>query len=82
MSTDDFTLDFEGGKYTAVYKDHRLTVLRYGEPWRDFVGDKFISTLIDEIKQSREDLANYDASLGLLGKQVDFMRVQLNSMGR
>jgi hypothetical protein len=43
------THDFENGKYTLQQNDEehgQVTVLRHGEPWRDFVGDKFIYQLV------------------------------------
>lgn len=41
------TLDLENGKYTLVLDDDtgKVTALRYGEPWREFVGDKFMYLL-------------------------------------
>lgn len=40
-------MDFEDGKYTLVLGEdgYTVTALRHGEPWRDFVGDSFISYL-------------------------------------
>jgi hypothetical protein len=39
-------LDFENGKYTlCLSEDGQVYALRYGEPWRHFVGDKFMYTL-------------------------------------
>ncbi|MDF2506296.1 MAG: hypothetical protein K0Q52_155 [Microbacterium sp.] len=43
------THDFENGKYTLQQNDEehgQVTVLRHGEPWREFVGDKFIYQLV------------------------------------
>ena len=50
--------DFEGGKYTLVLGENGYTVSanRHGEPWRDFVGDKFISALVQEFFDMKEEL--------------------------
>lgn len=43
-------LELEGGKYTYIeHDDGRQQVLRYGEPWRDVTGDKFIGALVYEL---------------------------------
>lgn len=41
--------DFENGKYTLIqYGNRGVEAHRYGEPWREFIGDKFIGDLVDE----------------------------------
>lgn len=42
--------DLDGGKYTVILNSdgYTVTALRHGEPWRDFVGDKFVSLLVQE----------------------------------
>lgn len=49
--THEQRLDFEDGKYTLILAENGYTVtaLRYGEPWRDFVGDSFISYLAQAV---------------------------------
>jgi len=52
-------LNFEDGKYTAWIPedldiDKVIYIWRYGEPWREFLGDKFISILLDEIAKHRK----------------------------
>lgn len=43
-------LDLENGKYTLIqFEDGTLEALRYGEPWRTFVGDKFIGCVAEEL---------------------------------
>jgi hypothetical protein len=50
-------VDVENGKYTVVFEeDGRLHVLRYGEKWRDCIGDKLILALAQEIETLREQL--------------------------
>lgn len=34
---------------------HTLVCLRYGEPWREFVGDKAIHALFDEVLRLRKE---------------------------
>lgn len=48
-------VEIEDGKYTyQFHPDGRSEVLRYGEPWRDVVGDKFIYCMAAEIEQLRQ----------------------------
>ncbi len=50
-------VDIEDGKYTYVFhEDGRSEALRYGEPWRDTVGDKFIYCMAAEIVDLREEV--------------------------
>lgn len=52
------TLTFENGKYTLVrHDDGRMEALRYGEKWRDLVGDKFINAMANEIDVLRNALS-------------------------
>lgn len=51
-------LTFEDGKYSLVrHDDGRLEALRYGEKWRDLVGDKFINAMANEIDVLRNALS-------------------------
>lgn len=48
----DETMDFEDGKYTLVLsEDGHVTALRYGQPWREFIGDKFIGNVVEKLFQ-------------------------------
>lgn len=45
------------GKYTiAQDKDGRLSALRYGEMWRDLIGDNMVLAMAYEIEALREKL--------------------------
>ena len=51
-------IDVGFGKYTVVFDDAtgKLSALRYGEPWRDLVGDNLIYWLSIELKKAREKI--------------------------
>lgn len=48
-------LDLAGGKYTVINDNGRLSVLRYGGPWRDqdLVGDDLVYSLFVELQEAR-----------------------------
>ena len=59
---DSNTVVIEDGKYTITgIETGRLEALRYGEPWRDLVGDKFVLSLAQEIQTLRAELAAANA---------------------
>lgn len=45
------------GKYTLIMEPMNMRALRYGEPWRDLVGDGFVMALGQEISALREALS-------------------------
>lgn len=53
-------MKFEDGKYEVVFDERGIPqqVLRYGEPWRDLVGDKFMYLVLNELKNMREDFTD------------------------
>lgn len=52
LALDITTID---GKYTVQMDEKgRLYALRYGEPWRDLVGDKLVLALASELEMLRE----------------------------
>lgn len=52
-------VDVDGGKYTVVQEpDGRLHALRYGQPWRDCVGDNLIFNLAFELDAARNKPLN------------------------
>lgn len=63
-------LDVYDGKYTLVWDDEtgHLQALRYGEPWRDLVGDGLVLALFQEVEGLRKKLAKpcLDPSYGRL----------------
>lgn len=62
--TDMLRVSTNDGKYTVVQDESgKLTALRYGEPWRDCVGDNLILMLAYELSECRialDRIAHYD----------------------
>ena len=50
-------------KYAAILEDGPLRATRYGEPWRDLCGDKFVYSLAAELHELRQ------AALGVVNDQ-------------
>lgn len=44
-------LTLDEGKYEVISEEGKILVLRYGEVWRDFTGDKFMYLLLEEIEE-------------------------------
>jgi len=52
ISTTEIDLD---GKYLFVESEgYKLECMRYGEPWRDFIGDKAVHRLFSEAIRLKE----------------------------
>lgn len=50
-------IELDGGKYTLIEKPTGTwEALRYGEPWRDLVGDNLIHFLICKVQELEEKL--------------------------
>ncbi len=50
-------IELDDGKYTYIrHDDGRQEALRYGEPWRDLVGDNLIGALASEIESLSEQV--------------------------
>lgn len=48
-------IELEGGKYTYVCDNNgKQEALRYGEPWRDLAGDKFVYCLAYRANELQE----------------------------
>lgn len=41
-----FELPIEEGKYTVLYDNGKIEILRHGEPWRNETGDGFLHALL------------------------------------
>lgn len=53
-------MDFDSGKYTVVYDNGRLKALRYGQPWRDLIGDNLVYAMLvkaSQLQAERDALA-------------------------
>lgn len=60
---DMLRVDVGGGKYTVIQDAvGRLFALRYGEPWRDLVGDNLVHAMACEIVTLREKLIELETS--------------------
>jgi hypothetical protein len=60
-------INLDDDKYTYVMDNGRQYVLRYGEPWKDLCGDKFVYAMACKI----EDLEDQIKSLKKKTKHVD-----------
>lgn len=49
MKTDIPNITIYDGKYTLIFEPTNMRALRYGEKWRDIIGDGFIMALGQEI---------------------------------
>ena len=49
-------MKFENGKYEVVFDENNVPqeVLRYGGPWRDILGDKFLALVLWELQELKE----------------------------
>lgn len=57
------------GKYTVVTPENpgeRLHALRYGEPWRDCVGDNLVHALAVELQESRDAQQDLIAQIAVM----------------
>ena len=51
------TIELDNGKYTVIYDENNqypMKCLRYGEEWRDLVGDNLIFWLCARIEELEE----------------------------
>ena len=56
-------IDLLDGKYTVINENGILKALRYGEPWRDLIGDNLISALVDYIEELEQQVKQNGSSL-------------------
>ena len=53
------TIELDNGKYTVMYDENNqypMKCLRYGEEWRDLVGDNLIFWLCAKIEELKEKI--------------------------
>jgi hypothetical protein len=55
------------GKYNVIMEDGgKLHALRYGEPWRDCVGDNLIYFLAAELEEARKEIIELNKTINAL----------------
>jgi hypothetical protein len=61
--------DFLDGKYTVIFDETtgRLSALRYGEPWRDLVGDAMVLAMLQRVDALQQEV-------GALQQRIDGMK--------
>lgn len=66
-------IDLCDGKYTLIYdfSTGQSECLRYGEPWRQLVGDKMVLACFDEIVELRQEVSQLRETLESLA--IDFI---------
>ena len=60
------TVKLDGGKYTIVYGEtdsYPVKCLRYGEEWRDLLGDNLIYWLCSRIEELEEKINHVSSNL-------------------
>lgn len=70
----------EDGKYTFINNNGAVTILRYGEVWRDESGDKALLSLLHEIEEMEAYIGalesiDFDTSCSPTPKKI----IQLNN---
>jgi hypothetical protein len=54
------TYSFENGKYVVEdHDDGSVLAKRYGEPWKDFTGDKLFYLMLARIEELEQELARF-----------------------
>lgn len=65
------------GKYTVVLEaDGKLHALRYGEVWRDLVGDNLVYSLAYELDEERSKNAQLEAEIERLKNELQNSGIQ------
>lgn len=66
------TTTVEDGKYSVVFNDEtgELKALRYGEPWQDLSGNKFVYCLAQEIERLRAEVENLKSEIRALNERL------------
>lgn len=75
-------IDLHDGKYTYVINDdgHNQHALRYGEPWRDLVGDGFVLAMAQKIEELESGLVELRKKNAELEKSVSVLHKQIETM--
>lgn len=72
MSDYPTSINLCDGKYTIIYDfaTGQSECLRYGQPWRQLVGDKMVLACFDEIVRLRAELAKEREKVKELSEQL------------
>ena len=72
-------LDFCDGKYTVIYdfSTGQSECLRYGQPWRQLVGDKMVLAMFDRVVELQAENAALKAELKDINNALDDPRTDL-----
>ena len=61
-----------GKKYAIVHENGGgLRAERYGQPWRDLVGDGLVLAMAQEIEALRQQLVEYSSGEALIGRAIN-----------
>lgn len=61
-------IELAGGKYTVIHDNGRgLRALRYGEEWRNLVGDNLVMAMAQEIEELQEKQLKKEITQTILG---------------
>lgn len=61
-------IELEGGKYTIIHENGcNLRALRYGEEWRNLIGDNLVLAMAQEIEELREKQIKKEITEAILG---------------
>lgn len=72
--TTEFQVSLYEGKYTYERDDDgQQRALRYGEPWRDLVGDKFVAAMGYEIERLQVEVARVEGQRNASNRHIEKM---------
>lgn len=73
----------DDGKYTVIYDETNSfpeKCLRYGEDWRDLVGDNLIFYLCNKIKELKEKIDELENEIEDLNEELDYYNNNFSNM--
>lgn len=70
------------GKYTYINDEQGQRALRYGEPWRNLAGDKFVYCMAAEIESLRAEAKAKDERIQQLEAEIDGLHLKLQQQSQ